>query len=625
MKPLVPAQWPTLIHPGSRVFLGSGAACPHALIAEMLKQARDLKDIELVHILTLGDCPWTEPALADTFSTNTFFLGAATRRAYAAGRADYTPCFLSEIPGLFADRVLPLDAALVMVTPPDEQGFCSLGPSVDVTLAACRHAAIVIAQVNPLLPRTHGQSFLHVSEIDAFFEASAELPVLDHPPLEDPAGRRIAGYVAQLIEDGDTLQFGIGRLPETILDALAGHRRLGVHSEMISDGLVRLIRAGVVDNSRKTLHPGKSVVTFAMGTAEVYRFIHDNPHVEFHPTEYVNAPLTVARHERMVAVNSALEIDLTGQVAADSLGYAIHSGIGGQLDFLRGAAMSPGGRPIIALPSTARGGAVSRLVPHLTEGAGVVTSRGDVYYVVTEYGIATLRGRSLRERALELIAVAHPDFREGLARHAREKGLLPALHAAALPEKAGGPGPAEKKIVLKGETFHLRPLRPSDQRHLQEFFYSHSEETILMRYGHVVNRMDRGRAYELVTIDQTRDLALGIFEVQGPRQLIHAVGRYYLDRGGESAEVAFVVRETRRRLGMATLLFEEILAIARERGLKRIWGRVRRDNLPMLKLFRQFGAKPRPGADGDGETDLEVDLVAPPAPVRPASGRKARR
>jgi acyl-CoA hydrolase len=345
------------------------------------------------------------------------------RRAVQEGRADYTPIFLHEIEALFRNGALPLDVALIQCSPPDDFGFMSLGPGVDITLTAAKHARHLIIEVNDQCPRTLGDTFLHVSKADAIVETSHPLPEYHKGEITD-VHRAIAAHAANLIPDGATLQTGIGGIPDAVLLALVHHKDLGVHTEMFSDGLIELIQSGVVNNERKTLHPHKVISGFVLGTRKLFDFIHDNPIFEFHPTSYTNDPFVIAQNERMVAINSALEVDLTGQVCADSLGHLPYSGIGGQVDFIRGAARSKGGVPIIALPSTAREGTVSRIVPVLRPGAGVVTSRGDVHYVVTEFGVASLHGKTLRQRAEALIQIAHPRFREELLREAERLGYL---------------------------------------------------------------------------------------------------------------------------------------------------------------------------------------------------------
>lgn len=603
MKPLEARDWPRLVRPGSRVFIGSSAACPRKLVDAMLAAHEQLKDVELVHILILGETPWAQERYRDTFKTNSFFLSEGVRESVNAGWNDYTPCLLGDIPSLFQEAIVPLDVALVQVAPPDELGFCSLGVSVDVIPSAVKAARCVIAQINPRMPRTMGESFLHVDEIDYCLEAEDELP--EWQPCGDIAkAETIARYVAQLIEDGSTLQLGVGNIPDMVCRALSGHHHLGVHTEMFSDGVMQLMRSGVIDNSRKNFNRGRTVASFCVGSRELYDFVDDNPHVVFLPTQLTNNIVNIARNDHMVAINSAVEVDLTGQVAADSIGGRFYSGIGGLVDFMRGASRSKGGLPIIAMPSTAMDGKVSRICPRLSPDAGVVGSRADVHFVITEYGIATLRGRSIRERALELIQVAHPAFRDDLLRFAREKRYVPPYQNL-VPRPAREIGGVEFERVTCGNVeCVLRPLHPSDERRLQEFFYSHTPETVQKRYGYNVTSMTRERAHELVSVNQEKDLALGILEVKGPRQHIQAVGRYFLDEDGESAEVAFVVRETLRRQGIGSLLLERMMTVAHKRGLTSLWAIVSRNNEPMLRLFYKHGGC----KDSNGEPE-EVRIV----------------
>ncbi|MEO0796147.1 MAG: GNAT family N-acetyltransferase [Verrucomicrobiota bacterium] len=606
MQPLSPTDWPQIALPGSRVFIGSGAACPHALVASLLAAQKTLADIELAHISTFGPTPWIEKAHRSTFKANAFFLGPGIREAVNAGHADYTPCFLSELPSLFLEGVIPLRAALVMVSPPDPQGYCSLGVSVDVVHAACRAAQVVVAQINPRLPRTFGQSFLHVSEIDYALEAAAELPEW-HPNAEQEVSITIGEYLAQLVEDGATLQIGIGNVPDQAIRALKGHRHLGVHTEMFSDGVRELIEAGAIDNSAKQSNRGHTVTSFCVGSRKLYDFVNENPHIVFRPTEYTNNISEIARNNKVVAINTAMEVDLTGQVAA-SVGGQFYSGIGGLMDFTRGAVLSPQGLPIIALPSTALDGTRSRIVPFLDHGAGLVGSRADIHFVVTEYGIATLRGRTVRERALELIQVAHPDYREQLLQGARERKLIaPYEKLVPRPVKAIG-GISFERIRIADNDYILRPLHPSDERHLQEFFYSHSPDTIHQRYGYSIQRMSRERASELVGVDQQKNLALGIFERRGPRQRLRAVGRYFLDDDAPAAEVAFVVDESMRRQGLGNLLLTRMMEIAQRRELQYLWALVSADNLPMLRLFEKRGGK-RTSMPSDNTAYIKIPLL----------------
>ncbi|WP_295800743.1 bifunctional acetyl-CoA hydrolase/transferase family protein/GNAT family N-acetyltransferase [uncultured Microbulbifer sp.] len=604
--------WDQLLKSGCRIFVGSHAAVPNALMADLIANSRGLHDVEVAQVFTLSDNFWAERKYSELFTVNALYIGGETiRQAVAEGRADYTPTFLSEVPKLFSDHILPLDAALIMVGPPDELGYCSLGVSVDVVSSAVKNAKTVIAQINPQMPRTNGHSFIHRDQIHAWM--TAEAPIPESPPPEmDQAVEQIGQYVSLLVENGATLQIGIGRIHDAVLRYLGNHKDLGVHSEMISDGIARLMKDGVINNRKKTFHKGKTITTFCMGTRMLYDFIDGNPHVEFYPAEHVSSPVKIARNEKMVSINSAIEVDLTGQVVSDSIGCHFYSGIGGQVDFIRGAALSKGGKPIIALPSTTRdksGKKISRIVAALTPGSGVVTSRGHVHYVVTEYGIASLRGKSVRERALELIRIAHPDFRRELLEEVRRYYWVPEYQQQA-PTSVPELGPVEqKRYVFGGITYTLRPLRPSDERRLQEFFYTHNKETLLMRYNHQVTQMSRETSCSLVSVDQRKDLALCFTDRDGQREVIQGVGRYYYYEASNSCEVAFVIKESRRGKGIASTLLKEMEAVARSRGIATMFACVRRDNKPMLAIFDHNGFVTRPG-DSMDELYLELDLTS---------------
>ena len=402
-----------IVRSGDRVYIHEGCATPEILVDALLRRAPDLHNVEITHMMTLGAADYTRPEFEGHFRHSGLFLGANVREAVAEGRADYTPIFLSEIEQLFSSGELPLDVVLLQASPPDEHGYMSLGVGIDCTLTAARCARHVIAEVNHEMPRSLGDSFLHVSKVSAIVETSHPLLELEPPPFT-ALQRRIAEHVASLIPNGATLQTGIGGIPDAVLACLGDKRDLGIHSEMCSDGVIPLIESGVINGDRKTLHRGKVVAGFVLGTRKLFQFIHENPIFEFHPTAYTNDPFVIAQNERMVAINSALQVDLTGQVCADSIGTRPYSGFGGQLDFIRGAARSKGGKPIIALPSTAKNGTISRIAPVLDPGAGVVTTRADVHYVVTEHGIAYLHGKTLRQRAEALIAIADPKVRDEL-------------------------------------------------------------------------------------------------------------------------------------------------------------------------------------------------------------------
>jgi 4-hydroxybutyrate CoA-transferase len=398
---------------GMRVYIQPGCAEPETLVEALLRRAPYVHDVEVVHMLTLGRADYVAPEMAGHFRHNAMFIGGNVRAAVNDGRADYTPIYLSEIEELFESGAMPLDVALIQVSPPDAHGYCSFGVGVDTTLTAANYARCVVAQVNDHMPRTFGDSFIHVSRIDAFVESSRPLCELPKPEITE-MHLAIAKNVAGLIEDGAVLQTGIGGIPDAVLPFLMDRKDLGVHSELVSDSVIPLIEAGVITGARKNYKPRKVILGFVLGTRVLFDFVDNNPIFEFHPTSYTNDPLLIARNDNMVAINSALQVDLTGQVCSDSIGAYFYSGIGGQVDFLRGAAHSKGGKPIIALPSTAKGGTISRIAPMLDPGAGVVTSRGLVRYIVTEYGVANLHGKSIRERAKALIEISHPKFRDEL-------------------------------------------------------------------------------------------------------------------------------------------------------------------------------------------------------------------
>ncbi len=420
-----------VVRSGNRVYIHQGCNEPEVLVRALTRRSPELHGVEVIHMATMGNADYTLPEHEGHFRHNAFFVGGNTRQAVQEGRADFMPVFLGEIEELFRSGALPIDVALICCTPPDDYGYMSLGPGVDITLTAAQFARHVIVQVNDQVPRTLGDSFLHVSRADRIVEASQPLPEYHAGAVTD-LHRAIAGHIAGLIPDGATLQMGIGGIPNAVLSALHHHKDLGVHTEMFSDGIVDLILAGVINNRKKSIHPNKVISGFALGTKRLFDFLHNNPIFEFHPTAYTNDPFIIAQNQHMVAINSAIEVDLTGQVCSDSFGPVLYSGIGGQVDFIRGAARSKGGLPIIALPATARGETISRIVPQLRPGAGVVTSRGDVHYVVTEFGVAYLHGRTIRQRVEALIPIAHPKFRDDLLDYARRMNYL-GRQAAATP------------------------------------------------------------------------------------------------------------------------------------------------------------------------------------------------
>lgn len=410
------------IKSNDKVLIHSNCAFPTELVNAMVRRKDELEHVEIFHALTVGELPYLNPGMEGHFIHSATFIGQNSRQAVQDGKADFIPIFLSEIPLLFKNGRIKLDVALIHVSLPDDHGFCSYGVEVGLTKTGAESASIIIAQVNKNMPRTLGDSFIHVSKIKYMVEVDEpikELPQQENisPDMADVYSK-IGGYIADLIEDGSTLQLGIGAVPDAVLSYLHNKKALGIHTELFSDGVIPLVENGIITNEMKTIHPGKIIAGFVLGTQKLYNFIHNNPQIEFHRQEYVNDPYIISKNYKMVAINSAIEIDLTGQVCSDSIGTKLFSGFGGQLDFIRGAARSEGGKPIIALPSSAKNNTFSRIVPFLQQGAGVVTSRGDVHYVVTEYGVAQLFGKCVRERVKELVNIAHPNFREELMKYA---------------------------------------------------------------------------------------------------------------------------------------------------------------------------------------------------------------
>ncbi len=581
------------LQPGQRVFIGTGCAEPLELVRALTKRSQELPDTEIVHLLTFGEAPYAHREMTRYFRINSFFIAENVREIIQEGLGDYTPVFLSDIPRLFSSGQLPLDAALIQVTPPDENGMCSLGVSVDIVRSAAENASLVIAQVNPNMPWTHGTSQIHVFDLDVL--VPSDEPILETSYAEATEDtRQIAEYVAALVEDGSTIEVGIGRIPHALLSFLAGKKDLGIHTEMITDGIVDLIEAGVINGSRKTLDRGKIVASFCLGTRKLYDYIDDNPLFSFRPTEYVNDPFIISQHHKMVAINVALEVDLTGQVCADSIGTKFFSGVGGQVDFNRGAARAHKGKAIIALPSTARGGSVSRIVTYLSPGAGVVTTRADVHYVITEYGAAYLHGKSVQERALALISVAHPDFRAKLLRDAIEARYLSADFADVEGKIVIGPKELSTTMLLTdGTQIGFRPIHPTDEHRMRNLFYELSQQTIYYRFMSDLKRLPRKQIQDFVYIDHRNDIAVvgTVPEADGER--IVAIGRYFLDPTTNLAEVAFVVLDGWQGKGIGTFLFNHLMKIARRNGIRGFTAEVLSQNRAMQAVFDRSNCKTR--------------------------------
>jgi len=576
-----------MVKSGQRVFIGSGAAEPQLLVEALSERGQELADTQITHILTLGTAPYAHPRLKDGFRHNALFIGPNVREAVAEGRADFTPIFLSEVPRLFRRGKLPIDVAFIQVSPPDEHGYCSFGVSVDVTKAGAESARHLVAEVNPNMPRTLGDCFIHISRIQAL--VPSDKPILEAPAGEiDEVAQRIGQHIADLIQDGSTLQLGIGTIPDAVLSCLGDKKDLGIHTEMFSDGVIDLVKKGVINGSRKNIHKGKIVASFVIGSRRLYDFIDNNPMCEFHPTEYTNDPYRIAQNDRVVAINSALQVDLTGQVCADSLGTYFYSGIGGQVDFIRGASRSEEGRPIIALPSTAGGGKVSRISPVLTSGAGVVTSRGDVHYVVTEYGIANLHGKTIRERAMALIHIAHPDHREKLMEEARNRNLVYQDQVAVFGVGDLNRKSFEKKFTANnGKVVHMRPVRPTDEDMARDLFYGCSENTLYHRFFAKMKSMPHHKLRKFVNIDYVNNMALASVVHEDEHEMIVAVGRYSVEKSSNAAEVAFIVRDDWQGQGLGIAMFNQLLKVARKRGIVKFTADVLHDNARMLHIFHK--------------------------------------
>jgi acyl-CoA hydrolase/GNAT superfamily N-acetyltransferase len=583
------------IHRGGRIFIGTGCGEPRRLMQLFSEYARShpkaVFDAELLHIWTLGIAPEAGGKALGHCRRHSFFIGDGNRDFVNQGDADYTPVFMSQVPGLFHRKLVPVDVAMVQVSPPDEQGFVSLGISVDVTRAAAENAGLVIAQINSQMPRVHGDTSLHMEEIDFFIEHDERLPEISLG-LADEIALRIGRYVARIVQDGDTIQVGYGKVPNTVLSCLRDKKHLGIHTELFTDGLAELMKTGVADNTRKNVDPGIAVASFCMGRASTYEFLNDNPRVHFRGIDRTNNPLRIAAHQHMTAINSALQIDLTGQATAESIGRLFYSGIGGQTDFMRGTVLSMSGKTILAIQSTAADGKVSRIVPFLGEGAGVTLNRGDVHYVVTEYGIAYLHGKSLRERAMELISIAHPEFRPWLVEQAREAGLI--YRDQIFITGKGGEYPEELETYRTTKTgleIFLRPIKITDEPRLKKFVYSLSEQSIYRRFFSRRVEMPHSFLQKLVAVDYTKDMAILAILNPGDREEIVGVGRYFSDSNTHRADVALAVMDDYQNRGISRELLAYLIYLAKKKGLLGFTAEVLAENEPMLHLFRIFEKK----------------------------------
>ncbi|MHC4644868.1 MAG: GNAT family N-acetyltransferase [Planctomycetota bacterium] len=596
------------IKSGNSIFIGTACAQPQHLVNALVEYSAHIYDAHIVHLLTMGAAPYANEKFREKFKMNSFFIADNVRDALSKGIGDYTPIFLSEIPHEFETGRIPVDVALIMLTPPDVNGLCSLGVSVDIVKSAAGNARYVIAQVNSRMPRTFGDSFLHVNNIDML--VPHDEPVANIAVSEpDDTLRRIGQNIARLVADGSTIECGIGRIPQALAEFLRDKKDLGIHTEMFSDWIIDLIECGAITCAKKTINRGKVVASFCMGSQRLYDYIDNNTFFEFYPTEYVNDPHIIGQHDKMVGINVGLEIDLTGQVCADSIGYQFYSGIGGQVDFIRGAARSRGGKAVIAMPSTARAGQLSRIVPHLTEGAGVVTTRGDVHYVVTEYGIAYLHGKSIRERVLALINIAHPKFRNQLIQAAKVQKYVYEDQIELAWEHVAYPEELEHYDTLNdGTQIFFRPAKPTDEPALAEMLYSLSEKSVRTRYmAHTVTFPHKD-VQQLVNIDYRQDVAIvGTVPGVSGDQIV-AIAQYFLEPKTQTAEVAFLVQDEWQQKGMGTFLLDYITRIAKQRGIRRLCAKVLPGNKPMLNIFYNSGYAVNTEFDGE-VYDIKYDLT----------------
>jgi len=596
---VTPEEAVSHIRSGHRVFVGTGCAEPQVLVHALAARAKELTDTEIVHLLTFGQAPYASKELAQSFRVNSFFIAQNVRGLIQEGLGDYTPIFLSDIPRLFISGQLPLDVALIQVSPPDKKGLCSFGVSVDIVKSASENAKLVIAEVNRRMPRTLGNSFININDID--FAVPVDKPLIEiEPPVPDEANSKIGQHIASLVEDGATLEFGIGRIPQAVVPFLKDKKDLGIHTEMITDAVIDLVESGVVNGRRKTIDNAKIVASFCMGTKKLYDYIDNNPAFAFHPTEYVNDPYIISQQHKQVAINVALEVDLTGQVCADSLGSRFYSGIGGQVDFNRGAARSLGGKAIIALTSTAKDESVSRIVAQLSPGAGVVTTRGDVHYVVTEYGVAYLHGKSVHERALALISIAHPKFRDQLVKQAVELKYLSPDFADLEAQIAVGPSEFRTTYVLDdGTEIKFRAIHPTDEPLIRDLFYAMSMETRYYRFMSNIRYISPKQMKDLVFINHRTDVGIAGTIPEAHGEDIVAVGRYYLDEKTNMAEVAFVVRDEFQNRGIGSFLLKHLSNIARRNGIRGFTAEVLRNNKAMQAVFNNSDLKVRSSVEED--------------------------
>ncbi|THB71897.1 MAG: GNAT family N-acetyltransferase [Desulfobulbaceae bacterium] len=583
------------VRSGHRVFLGTGCGEPTILTEALVKNAKNLADVEIIELMTKGEAPYADRKFAEVFKVNSFFIGGNVRDMYQEGRGDYTPILMFDIPALLKSGRMPLDVALIQVTPPDRRGKMSLGISVDIVKSAAENASLVIAQVNPQMPWTRGDSLIDVYDLDIL--VPVDEPLIERVKVDSSdVSDKIAQQVAALVPDGATLQIGMGkvpgygRLPLAVVPFLKDKKDLGVHTELISDEVMEMMEAGVITGKLKAKDRGKVIGSFCMGSRKLYDYINDNPAFSFRPTEYVNDANVIGQHNKMTTINLALEIDLTGQVSSDSENGNFYSGIGGQVDFNRGAARSSDGRPILLMPSVRQDGS-SRIVSRMSRGSGVVISRGTVHYVVTEYGSAYLHGKTVQDRTLALISIAHPDHRAQLLKEAIEAKYIREEFADVEGKfVVASQGYMKTKYLLKdGTEINFRPIHPTDEPRMRDLVYDLSQETIYYRFMSHQKRFGQRQIQNFVYVDHRKDVAIvgTLPEAHGDEIIV--VGRYYLDEHTNRAEVAFVVRDEWQNKGLGTFMFKHLENIAKANGISGFTAEVLRNNNRMQAIFNHSG------------------------------------
>ncbi len=599
-KRMTAAEAVSRLRPGQRVFIGTSCGEPQCLVRELAAQSACFSDLEVVRLLSLEALPLSliaEKADCRNFYTRSFYLGSAKPKGLSEYKRFITPINLSQIPRLFKTRRLPLDAALIQVSPPDDFGWMSLGISVDVTAAAVESANLVIAQVNPNMPRVLGRSFVHVNEIDAFVEFEEDLLTIGKPP-ETESAHMIGRHVAKLVDDGSTLQVSLGATPEAILMGLAEKNDLGVHTQFMTRGIMELVSRGVINNRQKELNRGKCTASGAIGDKNLYEFLNDNPGIAFYPSDYVNNPSIISEHSKMVSLNVAMAVDLTGQAAADALLYNHYSGVTGVMDFIRGARQAEKGKSILMLPSTTLDGKSSRIAPQL-ENMAVVVPRGDMHYVATEYGVVNCFGKTLEERAVAMISIAHPDFRDELFAQAQEMGLVSATRRRDASIHGVYPLRMEETRQYDGVQVLFRPSRTVDCRMLQEHFYRLNHDDVVQRFMHEKNIFGRSDVAGMYEVDYVKDLTIvAVIGDLGFEEVV-AVGGYYLDPATNMAEVAFSVARDWQKKGLSQVIQNKLIEAARDNGIAGMIAFTNPGNLGMVKLFKKLPYKVRSNYEGD--------------------------